>query len=47
MDLDINNLRSIVTVVSMLVFAGICAWAWSRRNRRRFDEAAQLPFRSE
>jgi cytochrome c oxidase cbb3-type subunit 4 len=45
--MDINDLRSIVTVVSLLTFLGICAWAWSRRNSARFDEAAQLPFRDE
>ena len=45
--MDINDLRSIVTVVSQLTFQGICAWAWSRRNPARFDEAAQLPFRDE
>lgn len=47
MNLDVNDLRSIVTVVSLLVFLGICAWAWSRSNRERFNEAAQVPFQSE
>jgi cytochrome c oxidase cbb3-type subunit IV len=47
MHMDLNDLRSIVTVVSMLTFAGIVAWAWSRGNRARFDEAAQLPFKDE
>lgn len=42
--MDVNDLRSGVTVLSMLVFLGIAAWAWSRGNRARFDEAAQLPF---
>jgi len=42
--MDINDFRSIVTVLSMLAFAGIVAWALSRRNRDRFDEAAHLPF---
>jgi cytochrome c oxidase cbb3-type subunit 4 len=42
--MDVNDLRSGVTVLSMLVFLGIAAWAWSQRNRSRFDEAAQLPF---
>lgn len=45
--MDINDLRSIVTLVSMLTFLGIVAWAWSRRNKERFDEAAQLPFQDE
>lgn len=45
--MDVNDLRSIVTVVSLLVFLGIVAWAWSKRNQARFDEAAQLPFHDE
>lgn len=45
--MDINDLRSIVTVVSMLTFLGIVAWAWSKRNKDRFEEAAQLPFQDE
>lgn len=42
--MDINLLRSIVTVVAFVVFIGIVIWAWSGRNRARFDEAARLPF---
>ncbi len=42
--MDINLLRSIVTVVAFVVFIGIVIWAWSSRNRARFDEAARLPF---
>ncbi|MCU0943016.1 MAG: cbb3-type cytochrome c oxidase subunit 3 [Hydrogenophaga sp.] len=45
--MDINDLRSVVTVISLLVFLGIVGWAWSRRNRDRFDEAAHLPFQDE
>jgi cytochrome c oxidase cbb3-type subunit 4 len=41
--MDLNDLRSLVTVVSLGVFVGICVWAWSRRNEGRFDEAARLP----
>ena len=42
MDLDI--LRSAVTLLSFLTFAGIVAWALSPRNRAAFDEARRLPF---
>jgi cytochrome c oxidase cbb3-type subunit IV len=45
--MDINDLRSIVTLVSLLTFLGIVAWAWSKRNKERFEEAAQLPFQDE
>ena len=45
--MDINLLRSIVTVVAFVVFIGIVVWAWSGRNRSRFEEAARLPFEQD
>ncbi len=42
--MDINMLRSIVTVVTFAVFIGIVWWAMARRNQARFEEAARLPF---
>jgi cytochrome c oxidase cbb3-type subunit 4 len=42
--MNVNDLRSIVTLLSALAFAGIVVWAFSRRNQARFDEAAMLPF---
>ncbi|HYR24715.1 MAG TPA: CcoQ/FixQ family Cbb3-type cytochrome c oxidase assembly chaperone [Aquabacterium sp.] len=41
--MDINLARSIFTVVCLCVFVGIAAWAFSRRNKAQFDEAARLP----
>ncbi len=45
--MDINDLRSIVTVISLATFLGIVWWAWSKRNQSNFEEAAQLPFKDE
>ena len=43
--MDINELRSVVTVVSMLTFLGIVWWAYGvKSNKQRFEEAANLPF---
>ena len=42
--MDINDIRSWYTVVMFVVFIGIVLWAWSHKTKRRFDEAAQLPF---
>ncbi|MDR2688871.1 MAG: cbb3-type cytochrome c oxidase subunit 3 [Azoarcus sp.] len=39
----VNVLRSIVVVVGLLCFLGICIWAYSKHARAGFDEAAQLP----
>jgi cytochrome c oxidase cbb3-type subunit 4 len=42
--MTLEDLRIAVTVISFLVFLGLMGWAWSARNRTRFDEAAHLPF---
>jgi cytochrome c oxidase cbb3-type subunit 4 len=41
--MDINDLRSAITLVSLLIFAGIAAWAWRPTRRAAFDDAARLP----
>jgi cytochrome c oxidase cbb3-type subunit IV len=41
---DINLLRTLVTVASFIAFIAIVAWAWSPKQRGRFNEAAHLPF---
>ncbi len=45
--MDINDMRSIVTVLSLVAFVGIIGWAWSKKNQAGFDEAARLPFGDE
>ena len=41
---DVNDFRILVTALSFIVFAGIVFWAYSSRQKTRFDEAAHLPF---
>ena len=45
--MDLNLLRSLSTVLMLLVFLAIVAWAWSKHRRSEFDEAAQLPLVDE
>ena len=42
--MDINDLRSIVTVVAFAAFMGIVLWAYSDSSKAGFDQAARLPF---
>jgi cytochrome c oxidase cbb3-type subunit 4 len=42
--MDINVLRSIVTVLAFTAFIAIVLWAYSDRSKAAFDEAARLPF---
>ena len=39
-----SAILSIWTVIVAILFLGIVLWAWSSKNRDRFEEAAQIPF---
>lgn len=45
--MDINILRSLVTVFAFVLFIGIFVWAYRPARKADFDDAAQLPFRAE
>jgi cytochrome c oxidase cbb3-type subunit 4 len=45
--MDINDLRGISTLLLMLAFLGICVWAYGKKQRKGFEEAAELPFADE
>ena len=42
--MDINLLRTIITVACFAAFVAIAIWAFAPGRRKRFDEAANLPF---
>ena len=42
--MDINDLRSATTVLSLVVFLGIVWWAYRRGSKEFYDDAANLPF---
>ena len=44
---DLNTIRTTITVLAMLAFLGIVAWAWSSRRRADFDAAARLPLEED
>jgi cytochrome c oxidase cbb3-type subunit 4 len=45
--MDITTLRIAATLVAFVTFIGILVWAYSRRNKQGFDEAARLPFEQD
>jgi cytochrome c oxidase cbb3-type subunit 4 len=45
--MDLNTLRSAVTVFGLLVFLAIVGWAWQQARRADFAEAARLPFEED
>jgi len=42
--MDINILRSVVTVAGFIGFVGILVWAYRPARKEQFDQAARLPF---
>ena len=42
--MDRGDLLGIATILAMIAFLGVCAWAWSGKRKQRFDEEARLPF---
>jgi cytochrome c oxidase cbb3-type subunit 4 len=45
--MDINDLRSAITVVSLLLFIALMLWTWRPRAKAEHDAAARLPFDGE
>lgn len=43
--MDVNLLRGLITAISLACFVGIVIWAYSPRNKSRFEDDAQLPFK--
>lgn len=42
-----GTIRGILTAVLLVLFLGIVFWAFSRKRKRAFDEAAQLPLEEQ
>lgn len=42
--MDINFLRSAVTISGLLLFVVLVAWTWLPSRRTVLDEAARAPF---
>lgn len=45
--MDINDLRGLSTLFLMIAFIGLCIWAYSKKRKATFDEAANMPFADE
>jgi cytochrome c oxidase cbb3-type subunit 4 len=45
--MDLNDIRVGITVLAMISFLGIVAWAWSSRRNADFEAAARLPLEED
>ena len=42
--MSISIIHTAWTVLVFVIFIGIVIWAWSSRQKKSFEEAANLPF---
>ena len=45
--MDYGTFQGVYTLILMAIFISIIAWAYSKRQRSAFDEAANLVFADE
>jgi|GEM_PF-184583 cytochrome c oxidase cbb3-type subunit 4 len=45
--MDTGTFRGIITGLLIIAFLGLTLWAYSKRRKPDFDEAANLPFADE
>lgn len=45
--MDVNLLRGALLVGLIIGFVGIFVWAWSRKRKPEFDQAARLPLEED
>jgi len=46
-DLDINTIRGLITVILLICFIGMVFWAYSSKRKSDFNEAASLPLQDD
>ena len=45
--LDMGLVRGVATVFALVAFIVVVLWAYSKRSREKFKEAAQLPLEED
>ena len=45
--MDINDLRGLLTAVTLFAFVGLWIWAWSSRRKADFEASAALPLEED
>jgi cytochrome c oxidase cbb3-type subunit IV len=41
--MDMGTVRGLLTAILLVLFIGLVAWTWSRKRKKEYDEAAQMP----
>lgn len=45
--MNFGLLQGIWTIMVMVFFLGVVVWAWGKKRKKEFDDAAMIPFRED
>lgn len=45
--MDVNIIRGAILIGLIIGFVGVWIWAWSRKRRSQFEEAARMPLEED
>ncbi len=45
--MDINLFRGLTTIAWLVLFLGLCMWAWSKKRESDFEDSAALPLQDD
>ncbi|MEE8339937.1 MAG: cbb3-type cytochrome c oxidase subunit 3 [Xanthomonadales bacterium] len=45
--MDINTIRAVLTIILIIAFLGLVAWAWSSKRKETFDKLSQMPLEED
>ena len=47
MTVDPGTLRGLATLLALLAFVGVVWWAWSGRQKKKFEQASRMPLEED
>ena len=45
--MDINTIRGALTIILIIAFLGLVAWAWSSKRTETFDKLSRMPLEED
>ena len=45
--MDPGTLQGLATLLALLAFVAVVWWAWSGRQKKKFDEASRMPLEED
>jgi cytochrome c oxidase cbb3-type subunit 4 len=45
--MNVHDVHGVLTILIIIAFIGLCAWVFSKKRDKAFEEAARLPLDDE